>query len=651
MPDQADNLDFQALKETCDLECKAAGGRDGKGKLPQDFWETYSAMANTDGGCVLLGVSEKKGRFKVSGVERIEQVKRDLLAMVNNPQKASVNLLDNRSLESLSIDGKNVLKIRIPRARREQQPIFINGNPIGNTFQRLHEADQRLDSESVKRLLAEQQDESRDGRILVGYGPEDVDSESLRAYRQLFSNLNPANSWTTLSDVEFLDRIGAWKKNRTTGERGLTLAGLLMFGTHPTIQEALPNYRLDYQERSEASKEARWIDRVTLDGNWSGNLFDFYRRVYPKLTSSLKVPFALQDGLRNDDTPVHQALREALANTIVHADYSDRASVFIVKRPDLFGFRNPGLMRIPIEVALKGGEPDCRNRLLHQMFRYIKIGEQAGFGVPKILDGWRSQQWREPFLRDSREPYNQTILELRMTSLFPEEAVENLQERYAFTWQNLNQNAKLALLLAYTENAVTHQRLSQLCVDHRTDISQVLRDLVQDGLLNSQGASRGTTYHIPGHLAPSPEDVFGSQTSPTNLEASSANLEASSANLEASSANLRKTRDPLGRIVNMDFEHPFVDDLENLTNEEQARLTRLAARPRDLGRVSQNEMKTLILSICSEQFVTIKALSQIISRKEATLRGQYLSKMVKSGSLKQAFPRNPSDPRQAYLTS
>ena len=57
------------------------------------------------------------------------------------------------------------------------------------------------------------------------------------------------------------------------------------------------------------------MDRLYPDGSWSGNLFEFFRRVYRKLTADLKVPFALKEGQRQDDTPVHEALREALVNT------------------------------------------------------------------------------------------------------------------------------------------------------------------------------------------------------------------------------------------------------------------------------------------------------------------------------------------------
>src|SRR5690606_30699497 len=199
----------------------------------------------------------------------------------------------------------------------------------------------------------------------------------------------PGHPWIALDDQAFLQMLGAWREDRTSGEAGLTAAGLLMFGRWPSIPEAFPLYFLDYQERTaEPDSPTRWLDRVVPDGSWSGNLYDFFRRVIRKLTADLKVPFALRDGVRIDDTPTHQALREALVNCLIHADYSDRASVLVVKSPGGFSFRNPGTMRLPVAQALHGGASDCRNRTLHQMFLLINLGERAGSGVPKIRSGW-----------------------------------------------------------------------------------------------------------------------------------------------------------------------------------------------------------------------------------------------------------------------
>lgn len=166
----------------------------------------------------------------------------------------------------------------------------------------------------------------------------------------------------------FSDRLVAGAKIGETGREGLTLAGLLMFGKLRPILDELPGYILDYQERSTVRSNKRWEDRITTDGSWSGNLYDFYRRVYPKLTEDLKVPFLLEGATRKDETPVHEALREALVNTIIHADYVGRVSVLVIKAPEFSGSRNPGLMRVPYEQALHGGDSDCRNRNLQRCF-------------------------------------------------------------------------------------------------------------------------------------------------------------------------------------------------------------------------------------------------------------------------------------------
>lgn len=634
--------DLELLRESVDLECKLAAGRDGQGAVPEDFWPTYSAFANTQGGVVVLGIRERQEEFSIEGIANVPKVRRELFDSLNNRNKVSANLLTDASVREVTLEGKTILLVEIPRATRKQRPVYLTTNPLaGHTYRRLNDGDRALPDEEVKRMLAEQMEDSRDDRILNGYDLDDLNLGTFRTYRQVFTNREPGHVWNGYDDREFLRHIGGWRKDRETGESGLTLAGLLMFGQMVTIQEELPNYMLDYQERPEAKTEARWIDRITLDGKWSGNLYDFYRKVYVKLTAELKVPFRLEKGERKDETPIHEALREALANVLVHADYSDRASVLVVKRPDMFGFRNPGLMRIPVEVALQGGEPDCRNRTLHKMFRFVGVGEQAGTGIPKILHGWQSQHWNPPKLHDNSTPYNQTLLELRMIDLFPEHIMAGLKARFGAQFDVITHVERVALALAASEGTVNHARLRAVTTEHPVDLSKTLQHLTQAGMLESTGG-RGAVYHLPGEAIPTPDDVFGP----------AARISVpSSPNLAGSSPNLAENRDGDGCLIADQLPLPIIDDLSRVSLALRTRLEMMAIPPRLKRKVDREVLVYVILQVCAKHFVTLRCLASLVNRKPETLRDQYLTKLVRERKLALAFPTTPTHERQAYCAS
>ncbi|MGH9340940.1 MAG: ATP-binding protein, partial [Acidobacteriota bacterium] len=273
-----------------------------------------------------------------------------------------------------------------------------------------------------------------------------------------------------------------------------------MFGKLRPILEAVPHYVVDYQERRPGLQEIRWVDRITTDGTWSGNLYDFYRRTIQRLFEGLKVPFRLEGDTRIDETPVHVALREALVNALIHADYTGRVSILVVKRPDLFGFRNPGTMRLPLEDAINGGMSDCRNRNLQKMFQLVGLGEQAGSGIPRIYNGWRQQHWWLPEFAEAMQP-EQTILTLRTFSLLPDETLQSLDRRFGPPFRSLTETQRLALATAEIEGQVTHGRLRSMTTEHSHDLTKALASLVKAGFLESAGASRGTVYFFPGEQA------------------------------------------------------------------------------------------------------------------------------------------------------
>ena len=644
-------IEFEALRETHEIECKAAQGRHGQGELPKDFWESYSAMANTDGGSIFLGVAEKNRQFMVLGIQKPEKVIKDLVDTANSRDKVSINLLGNQDIVQHAEQGVTLIEVKVRRASRKERPVYLKKTPLGNSYRRRYEADQRMSDDEVKRMLADQQYESLDHRILKGFDLGDLDRSSLSSFRQSVATRSPEANFDTFSDLEFLKQVSGWKKNRETGDEGLTVAGLLMFGNYQAIRDEFPHYFVDYQEQAEAGSSERYLDRVCPDGTWPGNLYDFYRKVYSKLVSDLKVGFHLKDGIREGESPAHVAVREAFVNALVHADYSVPTPILVVKRADLFSFNNPGGMRVPLQIAMAGGESDSRNKSIQDMFRMIGAGERQGHGIRKILEGWKQCDWRIPNFEEVEEPSPRVVVTLSMLSLFPDHVMQVLSSHYRGRWETFSEVDKLALILAFTEGAVTHARLSQFSREHTHDLSTKLQALEKEGVFETTGQYRAKTYHIPGHMLPTSEDVFtsspDSEPSYPNSETSTPNSDSSSPNNEASSPNM----DSDGRILHPQFSHPFIDDLSSLRSQFRQHLEAIAEEPRTKKRINPEEMKGIIVKVCSEQYVTTGALSALLNRDPETLRGQYLSKLKNEGKLKMAFPRAPTDPKQAYLAT
>ena len=649
--------DFASLAESSDLECKAAQGRDGRGELPEDFWKSYSAMANTDGGVILLGVQEKpRGQFRALGISDVERVRKALWDNLHNRKQISLNLLSEADVQPIQVDGKTVLQVRVPRALRQQRPVHMGSNPFGGTWLRRYEGDYVADDEAVRRMLAERVEDTRDERVLKGFDFGDLDMDTVAAYRNRFAAVKPGHVWTDLPVPEFLERIGAWGKSREEGYSGLRLAGLLMFGRAEVIRDALPHYMVDFQERPEAKTERRWIDRLVPDGSWSGNLYDFFRRVYQKLTADLKVPFQLQDGQRVEDTPVHEALREALANTLIHADYTGRVSVLVVKRPDMYGFRNPGRMRIPPEIAIHGGNSDCRNRRLQTMFQLVGYGDHAGSGLPKIYINWAGQHWRRPVLYELAEP-EQTLMELRMSSLVPAQAVAELTKLLDGRFAALPETARLALITAQVEGLVSHDRLKQISTDHPADLTKMLRGLVRDGFLVPDGAGRGMVYFLPWQQRSSVTvfdlaDQGGSATSadvvPPDLAAVPPELVAVPPELVAVPPELVTIPPELASPASA-LAGPYLD-WSAIPAALQTQLLEQGRTVSGQGRVAPAALRETILALCTNRLLGLRVLAQALRRDPDDLRKRTLTPMVKEGALRTAYP-SMTDPRQAYTAS
>ena len=188
-----------------------------------------------------------------------------------------------------------------------------------------------------------------------------------------------------------------------------TFAGLLIFAEEHTITSFCSNFFLDYRENLD-SNHVRWTDRIqSSSGEWSGNLFDFFRTVSRKIVQYFKIPFKLNDMVRVDNTSHHDAAREALVNCLENADYFGRGGIVIKRNIDSIVFENPGSIRVGKKQMIQGGISDPRNKNIMKMFTLLGYGEKAGSGFPGIIDACLSNGLPMPTIDENLDSNRTTV--------------------------------------------------------------------------------------------------------------------------------------------------------------------------------------------------------------------------------------------------
>jgi predicted HTH transcriptional regulator len=406
------NLNKLSLyREDNRLEVKKA-----ENNLPGSIWSTYSAFANTNGGYILLGVAERADKsLYATGVNNPQKLMTDFWNTINNSKKVNINILLPKHVRVETVDGKEIVFIEIPRADREFKPVFLDEKPYAETYRRNGEGDYHCSAQMVEAMIRDKGNRTQDMLVIENMSPDTLDYETIRGFRTRMRHTRPGHVWDSLTDIEFLQKIGAV----TIGEddkRHPTAAGLLMFGFESEIVREYPNYFLDYREHYDA--DVRYTDRIySASGEWSGNLCDFFFNVYNRLIKNpkIKTPFKMIDSLtRIDDTHIRKALREALVNCITNADFYGERGLVILNNTDEIIFENPGFFRIELEEARSGGVSSPRNAVIMKMFALLDIGERIGSGVPLIYEAWANEGFGEPIYTESLS-IGRTALKLALT--------------------------------------------------------------------------------------------------------------------------------------------------------------------------------------------------------------------------------------------
>ena len=453
------------------------------------------------GGTIVLGIKEHRnksvedGKFEIRGVGDADKMLKTFWDTINS-DKVSRNILVDEDVECVNYEDKTLLIVHVPQASYTMRPIYINKNLIGGTFKRNYEGDYHCTDDEVKSMLRDANENGNDGVLIEHYDMNDIDLPTLHAYRNRFEVRNVDHAFNQLDDKDFLRNMGGYTTDRSIRREGLTMAGLLMFGKGLSVRDRFDNLRMDYIDKTNLVGDIRWSDRLTYDGMWENNLYNFFTRVVPKLTADLKHPFRLEGLERIDDTPVHKAVREGMTNMIIHADLCITGVLKVEKYDKEFVFSNPGSLKLPIADIMRGGNSKARNPRIQNMLRMIGYGDNIGSGYPTILKTWKEQNWRKPTLLDRTE-LRQVDLTLPMISLLPKTVLEEMKHYYgSAAYDLLTANEQQILAYVWNGDSISNIELQQLLGLNSIEAGKLLHQMVKKGLMNQNNKNRWTTYTI-----------------------------------------------------------------------------------------------------------------------------------------------------------
>ena len=333
---------------------------------PQSFLRTAAAFANTAGGTIVIGVADRTRDVRgVGSPLDLEERAANLISDSIQPR-----LLPD--IEVIRYRDRHVLFVRVyPSASR---PHFIKRAGLrSGTFVRVGSTNRQADAQ----LIAEIQ------RFAIGecfdeWPIPEANSEALdfRAASESFAPVRRLRR----RNLESLRLVTAYQ-----GRTVPTVGGMLLFG-HDRL-DRFPDAWIQ-AGRFAGTDKATILDHTRLDG-------------YPAQAIEDAVSFVEKHSLRGAEIGrvrrrdrwnlPPEAVREAIVNAVVHADYSQRGGpIRVAIYDDRLEVENPGLLPFGLTLEdLPRGVSKVRNRVLGRVFRELGLVEQWGSGAQRMIAACR----------------------------------------------------------------------------------------------------------------------------------------------------------------------------------------------------------------------------------------------------------------------
>jgi ATP-dependent DNA helicase RecG len=419
------------------------------------LFKTLSAFANTNGGVVFIGVSDKK---EITGYRCSNADLKELSDTIVN------KLTIHPVIEPVRCEGKTVLRIDV---KKSKNPIAYEGryySRVGNTTR-------LMDIEELREFLISgiEWDSLPSQRGLA-----DIDEETVRFFVRLAKSagrLPVANEREPVAAI--LTRLGLM-----TGDQ-LTNAAFLLFKKKPEEP-----YLSDPVLRI-----GRFKDGATIIGDrWiAGNLFLQFAEGEEALKNFINVRYEITgetpERKEHWDYPL-PALREALMNALVHRDYFKKHEQILIKiYDDKIWFHNPGGLPKGLSIEQLKEKPQSipRNPLIARIFYLAGYIESYGSGIQRIV-----RSFADAGLPDPEFQTDAWSLTLTMH-------IDLFTEDY-FVQQGLNERQIIAITHLRKQGSISKREYQDLVsISTRTALYD-LTVLVNKGVLVRVGTGKSSRY-------------------------------------------------------------------------------------------------------------------------------------------------------------
>jgi ATP-dependent DNA helicase RecG len=315
---------------------------------------------------------------------------------------------------------------------------------------------------------------------------EDLDPLEFERFRRSIRERRGRSdeSLVDLSDLELAKALGVVEANGSV--RAVRLAALLLFGKEDVVRRLVPTHELAFQV-------LRGLD---IEVN------DFFRwpllRVMEEVESRIRARNSEQElmvGLLRVGVPDYpeRALREAVANALIHRDYQRIGAVHFQWHPERIEISNPG--GFPEGVRLDNllvTAPRPRNPLLADAFKRAGIVERTARGIDTIF----YEQLRNGRLAPSYARSDTVTVVIVIPGGEANLDFVRLLVTEAQSGRDLGLDDLLILNALGQERNVDTSEAARLTQKPEGETRATLHRLVEAGLVEERGEKRGRKWHL-----------------------------------------------------------------------------------------------------------------------------------------------------------